>query len=97
MNKTNNSHEAKCILERNGLFPVYDAGVERRMLVTMGTKLDKMCMDRRNELEIDDIDSKTKSILELWQMSTPSFPDQYYSPNNMGINALLEDAASSDT
>ena len=97
LNKTNNSHEAKCILERNGLFPVYDAGVERRMLVTKGTKLDKMCMDRRNELEIDDIDSKTKSILELWQMSTPSFPDQYYSPNNMGIDALLEDAASSDT
>ena len=97
LKRASNSNEAKNILEKHGLFPVYDAGVERRMLAIQDTKLEKICRERRKELEIEDLHSKVKlSVLELWQSSSPSFPSQYYSPNNMGINALLQDAASSD-
>lgn len=94
---TNDANEAKGILERHGLFPVYDAGVERRMMVIKETKLEKICKERRKELEIEDIQSNRKvTVLGLWERSSPSFPSKYYSPNNMGINALLEEAALSD-
>lgn len=81
------------VLRSNNLFPVYDAGVERRLLVIENTKLETQASMRREELGLDDIihEIDVKDSVEIWQKSKPSFPADYYS-SNTGINSLLIDA-----
>jgi hypothetical protein len=69
---------------------VYDAGVERRILLVAKTKLDSKACLRRRELELEDMDDfKETNAIDLWEHSIPTFPNEYYSSNS-GINSLLE-------
>jgi hypothetical protein len=81
------------VLRSNSLFPIYDAGVERRLLVVQNTKLEIQASQRREELDLNDIihGVDVKDSVEIWQNSKPSFPAEYYS-SNTGINSLLIDA-----
>ena len=73
-----------------GPSPVYDAGVERRILLVANTKLDSKASIRRRELGIEDLDvSEETNAADLWGQSVPSFPNEYYSSNS-GINSLLQ-------
>ena len=85
----------ECITSRN-LYPVYDSGVERRMLLVNKSKLEAKASLRREELGLEEIDSpRNVTALGLWMRSKPSFPPNYYSKNT-GINALLERAKQCD-
>lgn len=81
---------AECINSHN-LYPVYDAGVERRILLIQKSKLESKARIRRQELDLEDLESSDCSVLDLWEDSFPSFPNEYYSKNS-GINALLQGA-----
>ncbi len=78
------------------LFPVYDSGVERRMLLVNKSKLEIQASLRRAELNLEEMEvDPNVTALDLWSRSIPSFPPKYYSKNT-GINALLEKARRSD-
>lgn len=82
--------DANSILASQNLCPVYDAGVERRILLVANTKLDSKASIRRRELGIEDLDvSEETNAADLWGQSVPSFPNEYYSSNS-GINSLLQ-------
>lgn len=78
-------------INSQNLYPVYDAGVERRILLIKESKLESQAYTLRQELGLVDLDSSYRSVLDLWADSSPSFPSEYYSKNS-GINALLQDA-----
>lgn len=86
--------EAILCLINEGLHPVYDAGVERRMLLVTSSKLEKHAFDRRKELGLVDIFESAEGVANaaqlLWKHSHPSFPDHYYS-DNKGVNLILSD------
>jgi hypothetical protein len=94
LNEVDSLEEAMSCLIKHGLYPVYDAGVERRMLLVKHSKLEKHALDRRKELGLVDIFELPEAVANaaqlLWKHSSPSFPDQYYSENE-GINLLLAD------
>ena len=82
--------EANNLLASRHLYPVYDAGVERRILLVAKTKLDSKACLRRRELELEDMDDfKETNAIDLWEHSIPTFPNEYYSSNS-GINSLLK-------
>uniref|UniRef100_A0A7S2XP92 Uncharacterized protein n=1 Tax=Attheya septentrionalis TaxID=420275 RepID=A0A7S2XP92_9STRA len=79
-------------LDRHGLAPVYDAGVERLILVIRGSKLEPHVELKRVELGLSPYDKEhLYSAHELWQQSVPTFPNEYYSVS-VGVNALLNGA-----
>ncbi len=89
-----NAEEGMNILIRNNYWPVYDAGVERRMLVVQKSKMKNHSESKMKDLGLNGIiTSNNSSVLDLWNGSTPSFPDSYYSSNE-GIEFLLKRAAS---
>jgi hypothetical protein len=80
-------------LAQYNLFPVFDTGVERRMLIVQKSKLENQVHDKKEELGLEDIViPDDTSVIDIWNDSYPSFPDKYYSPNQ-GIELLLKDAA----
>lgn len=81
---------AECI-DAHSLYPVYDAGVERRLLLIRKSKLESQTRILRQDLDLEDLGPSDQSLLELWADSSPSFPNEYYSKNS-GINALLQGA-----
>lgn len=86
--------EAVTILIKEGLYPVYDTGVERRMVIIERSKLKSHVSTKREELKLQDIPfPEGKSVVDIWRESFPVFPDEYYSPNR-GINLLLQHAKS---
>jgi len=92
LNRTIGETEAvECVASHN-LYPVYDAGVERRILLIRNNKMESHALVRRQELDLEDLGVPSDlNALELWASSTPSFPNEYYSQNS-GINSLLERA-----
>ncbi len=89
--------EAITILINEGLYPVYDTGVERRMVVIERSKLKSHVSTKREELQLQNIPfPESKSVVDIWRESSPVFPDEYYSPNQ-GINLLLQHAKSDST
>jgi len=78
-------------INSRSLYPVYDAGIERRILLINKSKLESKAQILRQELGLEDLDPSDQSVLDLWADSSPSFPNEYYSKNS-GINALLQDA-----
>lgn len=93
LNLISDAQEATRVLKNHGLFLVFDAGVERRILITKHTnQFDNVCATRRKELGVDDLNQVQElSVKDLWKTSTPSYPNSYYSPSNIGIEALLRD------
>mmetsp|Transcript_27037 Transcript_27037/g.40006 ORF Transcript_27037/g.40006 Transcript_27037/m.40006 type:complete len:440 (+) Transcript_27037:155-1474(+) len=81
-------------LASHGMYRVFDAGVERRLLLVNNSKLETHAAKRRNDLELEKLPSCLDTV-ELWMNSVPSFPQNYY-VDNRGINLLLEDAARRD-
>jgi hypothetical protein len=88
--------DALDLIESHHLYPVYDSGVERRMLIVDRTKWEAQASISRKELGLEKIDSPPHmTTTDLWRTSTPSFPMKHYSPNT-GIHRLLEQARQSD-
>jgi len=79
----------KC-LQMHQLYPVYDAGVERRILLVSDSKWGVQASRKRSELGLDDLPSGLNA-LQLWNSSSPSFPSSYY-VNNKGLSLILKDA-----
>jgi len=96
LNQIEDNEEAmECITSHN-LHPVYDAGIERRMLLISKSKLKAQTCIRQEELELEEISlADHVTANDLWSISTPSFPSEYYSENK-GINSLLQNARESD-
>ena len=91
--QSKNAVEGEQILLNNGYWPVYDAGVERRILLIQRTKMKNHVLSKKEELGLDDIViPEHRTVLDVWNESTPSFPSIYYSPNP-GIEFLLQKAA----
>lgn len=88
------SKQVIACLALHGLYQVFDAGVERRMLLVNNSKLETHAAKRRNDLGLVQLPS-CLDTMELWMNSIPSFPQSYYVDNH-GINLLLEDAAQRD-
>ena len=87
--------EAIECLNSHDLSPVYDAGVERRMLLISNSKLKAQTKLRREELGLEAITlADHVTVNDLWTSSVPSFPSDYYSKNK-GINSLLQHARES--
>jgi len=84
----------QCLL-KHGLYPVFDAGVERRMLVIDEVStLHRHAKSKRHELGLEDIVVPDFiNVMDLWGQSSPSFPKKYYSANK-GVNFLLESSCS---
>jgi hypothetical protein len=80
---TNYKDAVQC-LHRHGYHLVYDAGVER--LVLLLTK-------RRptSNQTADDVSPQSESTTDIWESSNPQYAQRYYSPNS-GINALIRQA-----
>ncbi len=90
----NDNVEATEILMKHGFFPVFDSGVERRILIVQKSKLRHHSNGKKEDLGLEDIDiPEDVSVMDIWQNSSPSFPDRYYSQNR-GIQFMLEAAAS---
>ena len=95
LSKATNADDGEKILLEHGYCPVFDAGVERRMLLVQKSKISTHTKMKQKELGLDDIIIPEKcSVLDVWQTSKPSFPNKYYSQNE-GIEYLLQKAATS--
>ena len=89
LDETANAQEAVDCLRSHGLYPVYDAGVERRMLLTSRSKWKARPGMPQEERESEAPPSEDRrTVRDLWTTSTPSFPSEYYSPNR-GVEHLL--------
>lgn len=94
LDTTHDYSKALMVLKEHRLYPVFDSGVERRMLIVKRTKLERHAVFRREEMGLVDLDiPDNRSTKDIWNNSTPSFPNRYYS-NNHGIESLLQRAAS---
>lgn len=90
-----NAIEGEQILLENNYWPVYDSGVERRLLLVQRSKMRNHALSKKEELELDDLEvPESYKVLDVWNDSKPSFPNSYYSPNE-GIELLLQKASSS--
>ena len=78
-----NAVQALECLARHSLYPVYDTGVERLMMLLPNSEASRRVGD-------------TKSGLELWEKSVPSYASSYYSSNS-GIAALLKSIEEMDS
>ena len=95
LNHAQNHTQATQTLLKHDLFPVFDTGVERRMLIVQRSKLKNHADFKREELGLQDIIiNDDTSVCDIWNDSSPSFPNHYYSPNR-GIELLLQAASSS--
>jgi len=96
LQQVTDSGEAIKTLMSHGLCPVYDTGVERRMMIVQKSTLKSHSVLKKEELNLTDILIPDEmSIQDIWDQSTPKFPDHYYSPN-AGIALLLQNAVSTD-
>ncbi len=83
-------NEAFRCLHMHQLYPIFDAGVERRMLLVADSKWGIQASQKRSELGLGDLPTGLDA-LRLWNNSSPSFPSSYY-VNNKGLNLLLKGA-----
>jgi hypothetical protein len=84
LDQTSTADDALLCLYRNGMFPVYDAGVERLIMLVPGSDA---C--RRRQVFTATVNCKcTTTVNYIWRQSTTQYSSSYYSDNS-GVRALL--------
>eukprot|EP00593_Proboscia_inermis_P010974 CAMPEP_0171324544 /NCGR_PEP_ID=MMETSP0816-20121228/116254_1 /TAXON_ID=420281 /ORGANISM="Proboscia inermis, Strain CCAP1064/1" /LENGTH=161 /DNA_ID=CAMNT_0011823503 /DNA_START=642 /DNA_END=1127 /DNA_ORIENTATION=- len=90
---TSNAHEeAVAILERHGMSPVYDTGIERLMMLVKP----KQDTEPKGAVVNGNATSDQLTATQAWELSTPRYTPRYYS-NNAGIHAMLRYAETAVT
>eukprot|EP00559_Dactyliosolen_fragilissimus_P007374 CAMPEP_0184871048 /NCGR_PEP_ID=MMETSP0580-20130426/39697_1 /TAXON_ID=1118495 /ORGANISM="Dactyliosolen fragilissimus" /LENGTH=518 /DNA_ID=CAMNT_0027373491 /DNA_START=114 /DNA_END=1670 /DNA_ORIENTATION=+ len=106
LNSSQDVTDSTICLLKYGLVPVYDAGVERRMMLTNGSKFDIKCLSKRKLIGISSMEmtveinnqslecsnnaNETSALVLSAWKESKPTFPNHYYSNNSGINLLLD-------